>query len=322
MISARFCTSCGAPVVDGVCTSCKKKAVTVPGWDPAPTPAAAAPAAPGGPVGPPPGPSTPVGPPVTAPMGPASPLPGPPAATAGPPVGYPVSISAGPPVGYPPAPIAPPPPRPRRSHGGLIALLLVVLLAAGGGVWWSTHRSSGSGRHAPTSAAQTHASSAAPIRTTRVVLGTVHSDVPATFVKVAGTPAGIQEYGNAATTPTEYFQLSRTRPAGAKKPSAYSAAERGKLGDAWQAQAVTSATSSSCPKPVVSDRTDAKQAASISTGVTLTCKDAKGGVIILKDRFLIPNDALAYHGRVVAPSASWTKDAAALGAILASMAPA
>ena len=199
----------------------------------------------------------------------------------------------------------------------------MALLAAGGGAWWWTHRSSGTSARAPSPIAPTqHASSAAPVRTTRVVLGTVHTDLPATFVKVTGTPAGVQEYGTTASRPTEYFQLSRARPAGAKKPSAYSAAERKKLGDAWQTQAVTTVTSSSCPKPAVSGRTDAAQATYVSTMLTLTCKDAKGVVTILKDRFLIPDDTLAYHGRVVAAATAWTKDAAALGAILPSMVPA
>ena len=251
---------------------------------------------------------------VVAPVGPSAPPQGPPThTTAAPPVGY-----AAVPMGLPP-----PPPRPHRSHGGLIALLVVVLLAAGGGVWWWTHRSSNTGGHPPTTAVPTtHASSAASVRTTRVVLGVVHADVPATFVKVTGVAAGVAEYGNAARAPTEYFKLSRARVAGTKKPSAYSAAELKKLGDTWQAQAVTSATSSSCPKPAVSGRSDVKQAAFVSTVLTLTCTDAKGVVTVRRDRFLIPNDTLVYHGRVAAPSTSWIKDGAALGTILPSMAPA
>ena len=242
-----------------------------------------------------------------------------------PPQGPPTPAPGTPPVGYPAVPmeLPPPPPRPHRSHGGLIALLVVVLLAAGGGAWWWTHRSSDTGGHPPTTAAPTtHASSAAPVRTTRVVLGTVHADVPATFVKVTGAAAGIAEYGNAATTPTEYFQLSRARVAGTKKPPAYSAAELKRLGDTWQAQAVTSATSGSCPKPAVSGRRDVKQATFVSTALTLTCTDAKGVVTVRRDRFLIPNDTLVYHGRVAAPSTLWIKDGAALGTILPSMVPA
>jgi hypothetical protein len=206
-----------------------------------------------------------------------------------------------------------------RSYNWVVLAVAVLVVGAGGGAWfWAT-----SATRPPIAVAaqpQQHGKPqpkpvVAKPKVKSVKFGAVHASVPTVFVKAVGASKGTDLYGNAARRPSRYLQLSRSSLKPALKPSKYTADALHKLALKWQAAAVKSATSKSCPKPTAAKRTENAKKATVD--LVIVCKNAKGAVTTRVDeRIVVAVDTLAYRGRVVASSADWANKSLGLTGIL------